>query len=319
MAFGELGASGLVVFHGQAALRSARADEPKGASAVHADQKESAADIEKLLTEFRKVYHLEQGRVIKRIKPPLPRGRLYDLDKWIPEFNVLSDGFYKEANLKVLVYRERNGKLENDAPFFAYSTQPGPPGYGAGSLVSVISDVPYRDIEDPERLLLDKPVVGDYVVNADAPTDKVVAALGQIMNRECGLPVKLELREIEQLTVAVRGKIKPPFVLKSNCTLELYAATLQPCIGEKDQGTYQEFLEDVGRFIEPSRRVMSEVENPPSGKISWHRNVRTRFDDKTLREDRDARSVLDHLEEQTGLTFALESRKFRSIIVKRSE
>jgi hypothetical protein len=37
------------------------------------------------------------------------------------------------------------------------------------------------------------------------------------------------------------------------------------------------------------------VQSPPSGKISWHRNVRTRFDDKTLHEDRDARSVLDHL------------------------
>jgi hypothetical protein len=83
MALGGLWASGLVGFPGRVALRSARADERNGVRANDADSKESAADIEKLLTEFRKVYHLEQGQVIKRIKPPFPRGRLYDLDKWI--------------------------------------------------------------------------------------------------------------------------------------------------------------------------------------------------------------------------------------------
>ena len=309
----------LAIFPEQTALRFARADEPRVAAADPADSEEPAEDVEKLLNEFRQIYHLEEGQVIRRIRPPFPRGRLYDLDKWIPEFHVLSDGVYKEANLRVLIYREHQGKLENKAPHFAYSTAPGPKGYEAGSIVSIISNVGYGDIEDPDRLLLGKSVVGDYVMDADAPMDKVLAAMGRILNRECGLPVDLELREVEQLVVAVSGEIKPPFVLKPETPLELYAATLQPGKGEQDQGTFQEFLEDVGRFIHPNRRVMGEVKNPPSGKISWHRNVRTRFDDQTLQADREPRSVLDHLEEQTGLTFALESRKFRSIIVKRSE
>lgn len=276
------------------------------------------AEIDKLLAEFRQLYHLDQGQVIKRINAPQPSGRLYDLDKWIPEFHVLSDGTYKEANLRCLIYQERGGKLEDKVPFFAYSSAPST-GYEAGTVASIISNVEYRDIEDPDHLLLDKSIVGDYVVNADAPTEKVVAAFGQILKNECGLPVKLELREVEHATVTVRGKLKPPFELKPDSPLELYAATLQPGKGEKDQGTFQEFLEDLGRFIEPSGRVVSEVENPPRAKISWHRNIRTRFDDKTLHEDREARSVLNHLEEQTGLTFTRELRKLRKIVVTRSE
>jgi hypothetical protein len=276
--------------------------------------------VENLLTEFRKVYHLEEGQVIKRIKPPYPKGRMYDLDRRMPEFNVLSGQTYSEANLCCLVYRERGGKHEDKWPFFAYNTNKGAAqGYGAGSLAAVIGDVEYSDIEDPDRLLLDKPVFGDYVVNADAPDDKVIAGLGQIFRSECDLPVKLELIACEDRVVFVRGRFKPLFIPKLDTPLELYAATLQPGKGEQDQGTYQEFLEDVGRFIVPNLRVVSEVENAPAGKISWHRNVRLRFDDKTLREDRYARQVLEHLEEQTGLTFKIEPRKFHKIIVTRSE
>lgn len=302
-------------------LRSWPKGQPRPARpfvAVSPQFRKEKAEIEKLLAEFRQVYHLDQGQVIKRIKAPQPSGRLYDLDKWIPEFHVLSDGVYKEANLRCLIYRERGGKLEDKVPFFAYSTGPST-GYEAGTVASIISNVEYRDIEDPDHLLLDKPIVGDYVMNADAPTDKVVAAFGQILKHECGLPVKLELREVDLATVTVRGRLKPPFDIKPDSPLELYAATLQPGKGEKDDGTFQEFLEDLGRFIEPSGRVVSEVENAPRGKISWHRNIRTRFDDKTLHEDREARSVLNHLEEQTGLTFTREQRKTRKIVVTQSE
>ena len=88
---------------------SAMSDEPVKPKPAPKDK----AEIEKLLAEFRKVYHLDKDQVIKRIKPPQPLGRLYDLDKWIPEFHVLSDGTYKEKNLRCLIYRHRDGKLED--------------------------------------------------------------------------------------------------------------------------------------------------------------------------------------------------------------
>jgi hypothetical protein len=289
------------------------------ACVARGDENGKPEEAEKLLAEFRKIYHLEEGQVIKRIKPPFPKGRMYDLDQRAPEFKVLSNGTYREANLQCLVYRERDGKHEKEWPFFAYTTHGAAKGYEAGSLVSVVSDVEYRDIDDPGRLLLGKLVVGDYVVDAAAPPDKVVAALGQLLKRECGLPVQLELREGEDRIVVVRGRFKPPFVPKLDTPVELYAATLQPGKGEKDQGTFQEFLDDIGRFIEPNHRVINAVEDARQDKISWHRNVRTRFDDKTLHADRDALQVLEHLEEQTGLTFQMEQRKFRKIIVTRSE
>jgi hypothetical protein len=159
----------------------------------------------------------------------------------------------------------------------------------------------------------------DQFCESCTPADKLVVAVEQLLKREFDLPVTLERTVVEDRVIAVRGKINPPFVLKPETPLELYAATLQPGKGEKDQGSFQEFLDDVGRFIEPNQRVVSEVESPPQGKISWHRNIRTRFDDKTLHDDRDARLVLDHLEEQTGLAFTLISRKIPTLVVRQSE
>ena len=108
--------------------------------------------------------------------------------------------------------------------------------------------------------------MGDFVIRADVPLDKLIPAIGVLLKREFDLPVTLERTVVEDCVIAVRGKIKPPFVLKPETPLELYAATLQPGKGEKDQGSFQEFLDDVGRFIEPNQRVVSEVENPPAGK-----------------------------------------------------
>jgi len=271
------------------------------------------ADVEKLLAEFRKIYHLDEGQVIKRIKPPYPAGRMYDLDRRAPEFKVLTGEIYKEANLCCLIYRERGGKHENKWPFFAYTNDGASKGYEAGSLAAVIGDVKYRDIEDPDRLLLDKPAFGDFVVNADTPTDKVIAAFGEILSRECGLPVKLEFREGEEPIVVVQGRVKPEFVPKVDAPIKLYTNTFRPDRGKREQGTFPDFLKALGEFIEPNRPVVSEVENPPQGKMFWQCNVPDLFDDG------DVESALDHLDQQTGLKFTLASRKTRRIIVTRNE
>lgn len=288
---------------------------------LQADESQVEAKIptveeQKALAEFRKFYHLDdKDQVIKRIKPPLPVGRLYDLDKWFPELNVLQGGIYGESNLRYLIYRERGGKHEDKAPSFAFSS-PASKGIEARQIVEVITKVEPRHVDDPQNLL-NKLVEGDYVLNAEAPVDKLVFGLEQIFRRECGLPVKLTLDEVEEDIVAVSGRIKPPFVPTPDTIFELYGATLQPGKGETDKGTFQEFLDDVGRFITPNRKVVNELEHIVRDKVRWHRNIRARFDDRTLQKDREPRSVLDHLEEQTGLIFALETRKFSKIVVER--
>jgi hypothetical protein len=306
---------GVVLVHGP--TRTAKgADESQVVAFGQDDAKVPTVEEQKALAEFHKVYHLDdKDQVIKRIKPPLPIGRLYDLDKWFPELHVLQGGIYGESNLRYLIYRERGGKHENKAPSFHFSS-PAPQGIEARELVQVMAKVEPRHVDDPQHLL-NKLVEGDYVIHADAPVDKIVFGLEQIFRRECDLPVKLTLGEVEEDIVAVSGRIKPPFVPTPETIFELYAATLQPGKGQTEKGTFQEFLDDVGRFITPNRRVINELEHGVREKIRWHRNIRARFDDRTLQQDREPRSVLDHVEEQTGLSFALETRTYSRIVVER--
>ena len=176
-----------------------------------------------------------------------------------------------------------------------------------------------REIEDPDKLL--EPLVeGDFVIRADAPADKVIAALGELLQNDCGIPVELELRQIERPVVAVGGRISPPFVIEPETVIDLYLTVPQPDEGEIEQGRFSDLLQAVARFIDPDRRLVNQVENAPyrNEKISWRRTPRV-GKDKAVLDDAQARAVLDHLEKQTGLTFTLESRKFPTTFVRRSD
>jgi hypothetical protein len=85
--------------------------------------------------------------------------------------------------------------------------------------------------------------------------------------------------------------------------------------------TFGDFLRAVGRFIDPQRRIVNEVENSPyrQEKISWRRTPGTEKTDNAVLGETEARAALDHLEQQTGLKFTLVSRKFPTIYVRRSE
>ncbi|HEY3963451.1 MAG TPA: hypothetical protein VGM05_02775 [Planctomycetaceae bacterium] len=274
------------------------------------------------LDEFHKLYRLDnKDQIIKYIKPPFVAGRV--LDRKYRWKDRLSNADHGQDGLYVYCYTfyERDGKLEIPFGFGMSSHFPDPKDDG-GDLVDMLGwvvNIGGCDVNDPDQLLKGRKLAGDFIIRPDVSADKVIVALGQTLKREIGLPISLRLGETAEAIVAVRGRIKPPFVVKRDVPLELYAATLQPGKGERDQGTYEEFLKDLGKFIDPNRRVSSEVENPPREKISWHRNIRLRFDDQTLHADREARSVLDHLEEQTGLTFTLESYKYPTIYVNRNE
>jgi thiol-disulfide isomerase/thioredoxin len=298
---------------------SIRADEPPAAS-KHAPRKAPTPAEQKALDEFHKLYRLDNNdQIIKFIKGPFVEGRVLDRKyRWKDRFGNADHG---QDNTLVYCYTffERNGRLDPPHNFGMGSRFPNPNDNGGelDVLLRMVLGIRGLQFDDPAKLLKRK-IVGDFIIRPDTPVDKLLAAVEQLLKNDLGLAVTLERRDVEETIVAVQGKIKPPFEIKLETPLELYGATLQPGKGEKDQGTYQEFLADVGRFIEPNRQVVSEVQNPPAGKMSWHRNVRTRFDDKTLHEDREASSVLSHLEEQTGLAFILENRQIPTIVVRRS-
>jgi hypothetical protein len=62
--------------------------------------------------------------------------------------------------------------------------------------------------------------------------------------------------------------------------------------------------------------VVNEVEAPPTVVI-WHQHARRPSTEQTQREDHDETLVLQHLHEQTGLTFTREKKAIRALFVER--
>jgi hypothetical protein len=270
------------------------------------------------LAEFEKVYHLDPGQLVRQVKPPYLPGRMVNLKKWWASAFAQSD-YEHSGTFLPMVYPERDGKLGE--PGFRFTSAVGQAGIPASELLNAVGaalKLAPREFEDPDKLLAPS-VEGDYVIRADAPAEKVIAALGQLLKNDCGIPVELELHHIEHPVVAIGGRINPPFVIAPETVVELYVTEPRRDEGEIEQGRFYDFLQAVARFIDPDRRIVNQVENAPyrNEKISWHRTPLT-GKDKVVLDDAQVRAVLDHLEKQTGLTFTLEFRKFPTTFVRRS-
>ena len=256
---------------------------------------------------FRKAYRLAPGEVVKRVAPPFAPWRAVDAEARFP---FLEENRERRGTLTTLIYREREGVLANPSMTFGAANDPG------RWLLYLLDDVagfPAQDVAGPDELLK-TPIAADWIVAADADRDRRLAAFGAILRDECRLPIRLVLREIEGEVVVARGRYTPRPMSPGKDDIELYGATLTPDGGGGGgTGDLGEFLVDLGRFVEPHRRVVDEVEGRPAGAISWHRNYRSPFSEPSTREDRGDEAVLKHVAEQTGLTFAVERRK-RSIV-----
>jgi hypothetical protein len=100
--------------------------------------------------------------------------------------------------------------------------------------------------------------------------------------------------------------------------IEIYGKQVVPGGGGAGGGTgeFSTFLRWVGEWI--GRPVLSEVEAPPKGQITWYYNARSPFTEQMRREDHDEALVLQHLQAQTGLTFTRERKPIRILFIERA-
>ena len=80
-------------------------------------------------------------------------------------------------------------------------------------------------------------------------------------------------------------------------------------------GKFPTFLKWAGEWID--RPLVSDVEAPPTENIEWYYNARSPFTEQMQREDHDETLVLQHLHEQTGLTFTREKKPIRVLLFER--
>ena len=265
------------------------------------------------LAEFRKVYRLDPAQVVKRIPPPFAAWRLADAEARFP---FIKENRERRGHLNTLIYRERGGVLKNPSMSFG---SPMARGQWLVNLLEGVAGFPAQDVEGPKDLL-ETPIEADWVVAAEAPPERRVAELDAILHEECKLPIRLRLHEKEREVVVARGRFELKPVLAGVDAIQFYGATLTPNGGGGGgKGTVAECLTWLGRFVEPHRRIMDEVEARPAGPVSWSLNFRSPFTERMTQEDRGDEAVLRHVAEQTGLTFTVEVRKVPILTVERAE
>jgi len=171
---------------------------------------------------------------------------------------------------------------------------------------------------DPD--LLKTEVGGDWVYREGVPAERMARSLEAVLREALKEPVVLEFREVERDVVVARGRYRhSPVAGRANDQIEIYGKQIVEGGGGAGGGSgdFPEFLKWVGAWVE--RPVVNEVKVPPRGNVSWAYNERKPSTKQSRSEDHDEELVLQHLNEQTGLTFTRERAMVRILSVGRAK
>jgi RNA polymerase sigma factor (sigma-70 family) len=277
------------------------------------------------MREFREIYSLADGEVLKRISK-FPECRA----EYIKNSPRLPPGTEKVPITMALRQRETGGEL------FMWGF-----GGGDGTIGStmLLIGIPMGKVEADNKLL-GTPTGGDFVFRQDAPVEKLVPALERILREECKLPVKLTFKEVEREVVVARGMLKiVPLEGQKKNHVEVFGKEIGKGEAWGSRKDLHGFLLDLGGFL--GRRFVNEAK---SGKdevftygLSVRQNPRQRlasdldkpspvdpvplpkFDPAIEAQDRDPKLVLPNVAKQTGLTFTAEKRKVRVLFLEKSD
>jgi hypothetical protein len=282
-------------------------DDP-ARSGITAQTTTAADDDGKALATFLQIYRLAPGQDLKFVESPRPPG----VNVWWKQKHANDVDHPGEINAMTFGWRDPD-LLENRAATF------GPSGQGfslRGVIQHIRVNINATEIEgDPD--LLETQIVGDWIFREGVPDDRMIAALEPILQRMHRLRIKLAFRSVARDVVVVRGRYRhSPLPGRAKNRIDIYSIGLVKNSGAGG-GTadFSEFIHAVAGWI--SRPVISEVEFAPKESITWRYHARSPFTEQMRREDHNEALVLEHLQEQTGLTFTREKKPIRVLFVER--
>jgi beta-lactamase regulating signal transducer with metallopeptidase domain len=247
------------------------------------------ADLEK---DFYRVYSLDEGEVLKLVKPPCMLGRHDYLLGSKPGFVCHSDAWV-------------GFRWSDDLEFFG--------GWALGhptldKVLRLVFDIPRHDYRIPKELRWMRLPEGDWVVRATATPEERLCALREILHSETGRSIRFTKKTVERDTIVVTGRYAfTPLPGKDPERLSLFVydrGYLYPYSHAADS------LAEFWRFISARIGMPIEDSSEPveTGKILFQ-------DDGVLHpspveplESRHLRYLLDNLARQTNLQFTIQKR-----------
>jgi RNA polymerase sigma factor (sigma-70 family) len=267
--------------------------------------------------DFRKAYGLKPGEHVKRIAPPYPASRTdYFKDRFQRD---AADRIPFDEHFTVISWRDNWAP-----PELARHTLPVKPNDGVAlsrllDMTAGLSRAQVRGLDD----VLSLPVTGDFVVRAESKPEQIIPQLQTVLEKECGVKVAMQFREVEEEVFVLSGRYQPkPLEGRKDHQFEIYAEHLTDRqTGGGGSGTFDRLLEHVERHI--NRRVLAgKIDGLPK-RLSWHFNVRSPMLIDPIRgidthaEDTNPLRVLGNIAAQTGLKLDAETRSVRILDVAR--
>jgi len=246
---------------------------------------------------FDKVYHLEEGQVLKRIAPP-----------FIPERKE----YYKQE------HSDQASRIERPPDFFTFhwdgELKRWGAGFGSGKrpLRGVLNsnlNMNQNSYEGPEELLeIDVP--GDWIVLKDASEEQKLKALEKILAREINRNIRFEKRTVERQAIVATGSFKYHRLpmMQDDRWIHMFSDDLTPG-GGGGGGTadsVSEFLQAIGnRVVMP---VIDQTKSPEEISIPYrhHRSAYLSSIEDTAEKAEKLKLLLDNISRQTELQFIIE-------------
>jgi len=236
------------------------------------------------------VYGLRGNELLRWVPPPFDKVR---------EEVYKPSGFTRSPKAMVVFWWKGKPLITSDIP--------GPNWYDVTGLVYPILKVWSQDVEgDPD---VEKTVIpGDFVFNPNADPEQLEIPLAKLISQATGYPVTLTFRQVERPVIVFRGRWRPS-TGKADQNIEVYGETSNGNSKEVRAGPVDLLADEIGEFI--GKSVSIEATNLPQ-QLHWRINyIGNGVPDATF--------VCQHIQQQTGLTWTVQTRLVERLFIERGK
>ena len=275
--------------------------------------------------QFKEIYRLEEGEVLKYIPPSLVKPRM-KIDEIRNSLQILE----REGSPIMQPYSSDEIKRMNEnKPYTKLFRWNGETGIARGGSafrdgvtlkyalrrIIVLSQFQYDDIPDTLSNIKIK-IPGDLVVRNGAPKEQLLKAFEEILQDYTNRPIHFEKRQVERDVIAVRGKFqfKPLTGTYDDNRNRIYVFSDKMDPDERGGGgsySLDGFLIQRLGETQLKQHVVNLTESSDNVRFSWHCQLSAYLGKIEPGAERDDKfeQLLDNLSRQTSLVFTRERRK----------
>ncbi len=295
------------------------------------------AESQKYLAEFRETYGLPDDRCLKRMAPPFTRGRLEyyrvhdahqaELLPKGPDYMWFRWDERPSKPLPVNWGEKHEGRISPAGMGWV-----GDEGLAIGELIGDFTRLERHQFEG-DRQLLDQKVTGDWIFRDGAAPEKILAAMSEILQKECKKRIRFRCFEAERPVIAATGKyVYHPLPGNEDVRDEAdvrfdeieFAARPEKESQSRpvkdwryDGGAFEDLLLRLSWYCD--QRIVNEVADLPDDPILFYWPKRTNEFSYGSPPQVDRAATWKLVSQQTGLTFTEKKQHVLVVVVEQSQ